>query len=147
MYKIRFGILSTAKIGIEQVIPAMQNGEYTEIAAIASRERNKAIEAAEILNIPKAYESYEKLLADPEIDAVYIPLPNHLHVPWSIKALEAGKHVLCEKPIGLNAVEAQQLLDASAEYPHLKVMEALCTGTIPGGFGPKASSMKAGSDP
>jgi len=81
MYKIRFGILSTAKIGIEQVIPAMQNGEYTEIAAIASRERNKAIEAAEILNIPKAYESYEKLLADPEIDAVYIPLPNHLHVP------------------------------------------------------------------
>lgn len=124
MDKIRFGILSTAKIGIEQVIPAMQNGEYTEIAAIASRERNKAIEAAETLNIPKAYESYEELLADPEIDAVYIPLPNHLHVPWSIKALEAGKHVLCEKPIGLNAGEAQQLLDVSAEYPRLKVMEA-----------------------
>jgi predicted dehydrogenase len=99
MTKIRWGILSTAKIGVTKVIPAMQRGELTEVVAIASRSESKAREAADKLGIPKSYGSYEALLADPEVDAVYNPLPNDQHVPWSIKALEAGKHVLCEKPI------------------------------------------------
>jgi predicted dehydrogenase len=124
MSRIRWGVLSTAKIGTEQVIPAMQSGQYCEIAAIASRNLDKAQAAARQLGIPKAYGSYEELLADPDIDAVYIPLPNHLHVPWSIKALDAGKHVLCEKPIGLTATEARELLDAAQKRPGLKVMEA-----------------------
>jgi predicted dehydrogenase len=122
--KIRWGILSTAKIGTEKVIPAMQAGQQCEITAIASRDLDKARAAAEQLNIPRAYGSYEELLADAEVDAVYNPLPNHLHVPWSIKALEAGKHVLCEKPIALSSEEAQELVDTSMKYPHLKVMEA-----------------------
>lgn len=124
MNRIRWGILSTARIGTEQVIPAMQAGEYCEIAAIASRDLGKAQEAARRLGIPKAFGSYEDLLADPEVDAIYNPLPNHLHVPWSIKALDAGKHVLCEKPIALTAAEAQELLDAAQKRPELKVMEA-----------------------
>ncbi len=124
MKKIRWGILSTAKIGTETVIPAMQLGEYCRVTAIASRQLEKAQEAARQLSIEKVYGSYEELLADPDIDAVYIPLPNHLHVPWAIKALNAGKHVLCEKPIGLNAAEAQKLLDTSRKFPHQKVMEA-----------------------
>ncbi|RME80061.1 MAG: gfo/Idh/MocA family oxidoreductase [Caldilineae bacterium] len=122
--RVRWGVLSTAKIGTEKVIPAMQKGRYSEIVAIASRDRSRAEAAADRLGIPKAYGSYEALLADPDIDAVYIPLPNHLHVPWSVRALEAGKHVLCEKPIGLSSAEAEQLLDASRQHPHLKVMEA-----------------------
>jgi len=122
--KVRWGILSTAKIGIEQVIPAMQSGKYCDIVSIASRNLDKAQAVAKQLGIPKAYGSHEELLADPDIDAVYIPLPNHLHVPWSIKALDAGKHVLCEKPIGLTAAEAQELLDAAQKRPQLKVMEA-----------------------
>ena len=124
MSKVRWGILSTAKIGVEKVIPAMQLGEYCEIMAIASRDLGKAQAAAEPLGIPRIYGSYEALLADPEIDAVYNPLPNHLHVPWSIKALEAGKHVLVEKPIGLTSAEGQQLLDAARQHPELKMMEA-----------------------
>jgi predicted dehydrogenase len=124
MSRIRWGVLSTAKIGTEQVIPAMQSGQYCEMTAIASRNLDKAQAAARQLGIPKAYGSYEELLADPDIDAVYIPLPNHLHVPWSIKALDAGKHVLCEKPIGLTAAEARELLDAAQKRPELKVMEA-----------------------
>ncbi|MEJ6978938.1 Gfo/Idh/MocA family oxidoreductase [Pedobacter sp. P351] len=124
MKKIRWGILSTAKIGLEKVIPAMQAGKNCEITAIASRNPEFARAAAEQLNIEKAFGSYEELLSDPAIDAVYIPLPNHLHVPWTLKALKAGKHVLCEKPIALSAAEAQQLLDATRQYPHLKVMEA-----------------------
>jgi len=124
MKKIRWGILSTARIGIETVIPAMQLGEYCTVTAIASRKLEKAQAAARQLGIEKAYGSYEELLADPDIDAVYIPLPNHLHVSWTIRALKAGKHVLCEKPIGLNAAEAQKLLDAARKFPHLKVMEA-----------------------
>ena len=87
---------------VRKVIPAMQQGEWTEIAGIASRDLAKAQEAARTLGIPKAYGSYAEMLADPEIDAVYNPLPNHLHVPVSIEAAEAGKHVLCEKPIGLD---------------------------------------------
>src|SRR5438270_8381120 len=124
MQKVRWGVLSTADIGTGQVIPAMQQGTYCEIAAIASRSLEKARAAAAQLGIPKAYGSYEELLADPEIDAIYNPLPNHLHVPWSIKALEAGKHVLCEKPIAMTSTEAQKLADAARQYPHLKVMEA-----------------------
>jgi predicted dehydrogenase len=124
MSKVRWGILSTAYIGVEKVIPAMQQGEYCQTTAIASRSLDRAKAAAEQLGIPKAYGSYEELLADPQVDAVYNPLPNHLHVPWSIKAIEAGKHVLCEKPIGLTSDEGQKLVDAARAHPELKVMEA-----------------------
>ena len=124
MKKIRWGVLSTANIGLEKVIPAMQQGEYCEMAVIASQSLERAKGAAAQLGIAKAYGSYEELLADTEIDAVYIPLPNHLHVPWSIKALKAGKHVLCEKPIGLKTAEAEDLLKEAQKYPELKVMEA-----------------------
>ncbi|MCH7751792.1 MAG: Gfo/Idh/MocA family oxidoreductase, partial [Planctomycetes bacterium] len=124
MSKLRFGILSTAKIGTQQVIPAMQAGQFTEVTAIASRDLQRAQAAASELDIPRAYGSYEALLADAEVDAIYNPLPNHLHVPWSIKALQAGKHVLCEKPIGLSADEGQQLVDAGGRHPQLKLMEA-----------------------
>ena len=124
MKKIRWGVLSTAKIGIKKVIPAMQLGKYCKFTAIASRQLEKAQAAARRLGIEKAYGSYEELLADCDVDAIYLPLPNHLHVPWAIKALKAGKHVLCEKPIGLNAAEAQELLETSRKFPRLKVMEA-----------------------
>lgn len=124
MSKVRWGVLSTAHIGTATVIPAMQQGTYCEVTAIASRDRARGQSVAQQLGIPKSYGSYEELLADPDIDAVYIPLPNHLHVPWSIKALEAGKHVLCEKPIAPTAAEAQKLVDAAKQYPNLKIMEA-----------------------
>jgi predicted dehydrogenase len=124
MKKIRWGVLSTAKIGRERVIPAMQAGAYCSIDAIASRNEAQAKQTAAALNIPKAYGSYEALLKDADIDAVYIPLPNHLHVPWAIKALAANKHVLCEKPIGLTAAEAKQLQQAASQKPQLKIMEA-----------------------
>jgi len=123
--RVRWGVLSTADIGVAKVIPAMQRSTVSVITAIASRDLEKAQAVAARLGIPKAYGSYDALLADPEIDAVYNPLPNHLHVPWSLKALEAGKHVLCEKPVALTAAEAQELADARARYPHLKVMEAV----------------------
>ena len=124
MKKINWGILSTAKIGIEKVIPAMQQGKLSEIVAIASRTHESAREAAKNLKIPKAFGSYQDLLDDTSIDAVYIPLPNHMHVPWTIKALAANKHVLCEKPIALTATEAKELLKETEKFPHLKVMEA-----------------------
>lgn len=124
MDKIRWGILSTAKIGMEKVIPAMQQSRHGRVTAIASRSEEKARGAADALGIPDSYGSYEALLDDEEIDAVYIPLPNHLHVPWSIRAMEAGKHVLCEKPIGLSTGEAEQLSKEAEGYPDLKVMEA-----------------------
>ncbi len=122
--KIKWGVLSTAKIGVKNVIPSMQKGELSEITAIASRNIDNAKNTTIELGIPTYYGSYEELLSDPEIDAIYNPLPNHLHVSWTIKALEAGKHVLCEKPIGLNANEAEKLITASKKYTHLKVMEA-----------------------
>jgi len=109
MHRVRWGVLSTARIGVERVIPAMQAGEHCEVVAIASRSLEKARGAAQRLGIPKAYGSYEALLADPDVEAVYNPLPNHLHVPWSIRALEAGKHVLCEKPLAVSAEDAQPL--------------------------------------
>src|SRR5262245_425824 len=124
MTRLRWGILSTAKIGIDKVIPAMQAGKHCDIVAIGSRDLGKAKAAAAQLRIAKAYGSYEELLADPDIDAIYNATPNHLHVPWSIKCLEAGKHVLCEKPIGMNVREAQELLAAAKGHPRLKIMEA-----------------------
>jgi predicted dehydrogenase len=124
MAKIRWGILSTAKIGVKKVIPAMQNGQFCQIDAIASRSLENAQKLARDLNIPKAYGSYEELLHDPDIDAIYNPLPNHLHVPWSIKALQAAKHVLCEKPIALSAAEGQKLVDFAKTKSNLKIMEA-----------------------
>jgi predicted dehydrogenase len=124
MRKVRWGVISTADIGLNKVLPAMQRGQYCDIVGIASRKLASAQEAASRLGIRKAYGSYEALLADPEIEAVYNPLPNHLHVPWSLKALEAGKHVLCEKPLALNAAQAQSLVDAARRHPELKLMEA-----------------------
>jgi predicted dehydrogenase len=112
--KLRWGVLSTAAIGVKKVIPAMQLGEFSSITAIASRDLGKAQEAATALGITSAYGSYEELLADPEIGAIYNPLPNHLHVPWTIRAAEAGKHVLCEKPLSLTVAEAKTLLDVRA---------------------------------
>ncbi|PIE33186.1 NAD-binding protein [candidate division KSB3 bacterium] len=112
MAKVKWGIISTAKIARLHVIPGMQAGNYSEVYAIASRDFERAQQTAQELSIPKAYGSYEELFADPDVQAVYNPLPNHLHVPWSIKAAEAGKHVLCEKPMGVDAADAQQLVDA-----------------------------------
>ncbi|MCV0429631.1 MAG: Gfo/Idh/MocA family oxidoreductase [Roseibium sp.] len=109
--KIRWGIVSTARIGREKVIPGIQRSRTGVAAAIASRNIQVAEDAAGALGIGKAYGSYEDLLADPDIDAIYNPLPNHLHVPMTIMAVEAGKHVLCEKPIALNTNEAKQLLN------------------------------------
>src|SRR5260370_17058222 len=108
--KVKWGVLGVASIATRRVIPGMQKGEWSEIAAIASRDLKKAKDAARKLGIPKAYGSYEELLADTEIEAVYNPLPNHLHVPWSIKAAEAEKHVLCEKPLNLTLAEPRPLL-------------------------------------
>jgi predicted dehydrogenase len=124
MNKLRWGVLSTAKIGLEKVIPATMRSPRSSVVAIASRDVSRALAAASKLGIPRAYGSYEELLSDAEVDAIYNPLPNHLHVPWSIKALEAGKHVLVEKPIGLSAAEGQKLVDAARQFPKLKVMEA-----------------------
>ncbi len=124
MRTVSWGILSTAKIAIEKVIPGMQKGRFCRITGLASRDLTKAQASAALLHIPKTYGSYEALLADPDIEAVYIPLPNHLHVDWSIKALEAGKHVLCEKPIGMDAADAERLQKASGERPQLSIMEA-----------------------
>jgi len=122
--KVRWGILSTAKIGREKVIPGIQKSPNCTVDAICSRNLDQAKTTAKLLNIEKAYGSYEELLNDPDIDAVYIPLPNHLHVEWAIKAMQAGKHVLCEKPIGISSGEALKLLQEARKYPHLKVMEA-----------------------
>jgi predicted dehydrogenase len=124
MMKVRWGVLSTANIGVKKVIPGMLQGEYCDLVGIASRSLEKARAVAAELGFTRVYGSYEELLDDPEIEAVYIPLPNHLHVPWSIASLEAGKHVLCEKPIGLTSAEGEELLQASKEHPELKIMEA-----------------------
>src|SRR5204863_2539447 len=107
---VRWGVLGTGRIGTRKVIPAMQRGTHSVVAAVASRDRGRGEAAAAALGIAKVHEAYDALLADPDIDAIYNPLPNHLHVPWTIRAAEAGKHVLCEKPIALNAEEAGQLI-------------------------------------
>lgn len=124
MKKVNWGVMSTANIAVKNVIPSMQKGEYCTIAAISSRNLENAKLVAEKLGIDTYYGSYEELLADPNIDAIYNPLPNHLHVPWTIKALKAGKHVLCEKPVSITAQEAEELLQEAKSHPHLKVMEA-----------------------
>lgn len=124
MKKLRWGVLSTAKIGQTKVIPAIQASTFNTVTAIASRNVEVASRAAANCGISKAYGSYEELLADPDIDVIYNPLPNHLHVPWSIKALRAGKHVLCEKPLGLNTADAEKLVAEAALHPHLLTMEA-----------------------
>ncbi len=110
--KVSWGVLGAAKIGLEKVIPAMQRGEVSRVDAIASRDIAKARRAAAALGIGKAYGSYEELLADPAIEAIYNPLPNELHAPWTKRALEAGKHVLCEKPIALDWTQASALIEA-----------------------------------
>src|SRR3954462_10282243 len=117
--KVRWGVLGAANIAVKKVIPAMQQGRWSEVTAIASRDLEKARRAAEQLGVPVVYGSYEELLADPAVEAVYNPLPNHLHVPWSIRAMEAGKHVLCEKPVGLDAEDARKLADAAARTGRL----------------------------
>ncbi|HEY2857492.1 MAG TPA: Gfo/Idh/MocA family oxidoreductase [Terracidiphilus sp.] len=121
--KVRWGVLSTAAIGVKKVIPGMQQGQYSAVTAIASRDLSRARQTADQLGIAKAYGSYEDLLADPEIDAIYNPLPNQLHVPWTAKAAEAGKHVLCEKPLSMTVAEAESLL-AVRERTGVKIGEA-----------------------
>jgi len=128
--KVRWGVLSTAGIGVKKVVPAMQKGEWIEVTAIASRDLHKAEETARTLGIARAYGSYEELLADPQIEAIYNPLPNQLHVPWSIKAAEAGKHVLCEKPISMTVAEAKTLL-AVQERTGVIIGEAFMVRTHP----------------
>ena len=115
MDTLRWGILSTANIARKKVVPGMRKAQRCSIVAIASRDAKRADEAASELRIPRAHPSYEGLLADPEVDAVYIPLPNHLHAEWSIAASRAGKHVLCEKPLALNADDAQRMIDVARE--------------------------------
>lgn len=119
--KVKWGVLSTARIGLREVIPAMQRGNFTEITAIASRSVESARDAARQMNIPKFYGSYEKLLEDPEIEAVYIPLPNHMHIPWIRASVDAGKHVLCEKPLVLHAEEVEEVME-------LRDRSGLCIG-------------------
>ncbi|HEY7516040.1 MAG TPA: Gfo/Idh/MocA family oxidoreductase, partial [Vicinamibacteria bacterium] len=128
--KVRWGVLGVAGIAVKKVVPAMQRGTDTLVLAIASRTLDKAREAAGPLGIAKAYGSYEELLADPEIEAVYNPLPNPLHVPWSIRAVEEGKHVLCEKPSALSAEEARTLL-AARDRAGVLVQEAFMVRAHP----------------
>jgi predicted dehydrogenase len=128
--EIRWGILGVAKIALDKVIPAIQAGRTGKVVAIASRSIEKARAAADRFAIPQAYGSYEELLGDADVDAIYNPLPNHLHVPWSLRALDAGKHVLCEKPIALDASEASQLVEARARTGRL-VQEAAMVRTHP----------------
>ena len=128
--KVSWGVLGVANIAIKKVIPAMQLGEWSEVTAIASRNLSKAQSAAAEMNIPRAFGSYDELLADPDIEAIYIPLPNHLHVEWTIKAAEAGKHVLCEKPISLSVKEGLQLFSVQKRTA-VKIEEAFMVRTHP----------------
>jgi predicted dehydrogenase len=121
--RLRWGILSTAAIGRHKVIPAIQRGERCEVVAIASRDAGVAARVADELGIPSAHASYEALLADPGVDAVYIPLPNHLHKPWTIAAARAGKHVMCEKPLALSAADAEEMIEV-CEREGVRLMEA-----------------------
>lgn len=128
--EFRWGVLSTAAIGQKKVIPAMQRGEHTRVTAIASRDVEKARKVAAALDIATAYGSYEELLADPNIDAIYNPLPNNLHVEWTAKAAEAGKHVLCEKPLSVTVAEAKTLL-AVRKRTGVKIGEAFMIRSFP----------------
>jgi len=128
--RLRWGILSSSKFARTKVIPALLRAETLEVAAIASRDLATARAHADTFGIPTAYGSYEELLADPTIDVIYNPLPNHLHVPWSIRAAQAGKHVLCEKPLGLNAAEVDPLI-AARDAARVVVGEAFMVATHP----------------
>jgi predicted dehydrogenase len=130
MKRVRFGVLGAANIAVKKVIPGMKGCVRAEVAGIASRTLGKAVEAARELGIPKAYGSYEELLADPEIDAIYNPLPNHLHLQWSVKAAEAGKHVLCEKPITMSAAECRELI-AARDRTGVRMAEAFMVAVHP----------------
>lgn len=127
---VRWGILGAANIALTKVIPAMRLSPLSQVVAIASRSESKARDAASALGIPRAYGSYEELIADPDVEAIYNPLPNHLHVPWSIRAAEAGKHVLCEKPIALSAAEARELR-AVRDRTGVQIAEAFMVRTHP----------------
>jgi len=124
MTRLRWGILSTSNFAQQKILPALQTSEHAVVSAVASRNLSNAQAVAAQFGVERAYGAYEDLLADKTIDVVYVPLPNHLHVPWSIKALEAGKHVLCEKPIAISANQAQQLVAVAGRFPKLKAMEA-----------------------
>ncbi len=128
--KVRWGVLGAAKIAVEKVIPAMQKGEWSSVVGVASRDAGRAARVAGGLGVAKSYGSYEELLADPDIEAVYNPLPNHLHVPWTLKAAEAGKHVLCEKPVAMSAAEARSLIEAR-DRRGVKIQEAFMVRTHP----------------
>ncbi len=128
--KVQWGVIGVANIATAKVIPAMQRGEWSEVVAIASRDQSRAAKAAIELGIPKAYGSYEELLVDPEVEAVYNPLPNHLHMPWSLRAAQAGKHVLCEKPIVLSVAECRSLIE-TRDRAGVKIGEAFMVGTHP----------------
>jgi predicted dehydrogenase len=128
--KVRWGVLGAANIAVEKVIPAMQLGERSRITAIASRDLAKAEKAAHKLDIPKAYGSYDELLQDPDVDAIYNPLPNHLHIPWTIRAAEAGKHVLCEKPLSMNVGEALRIIEVR-DRTGVMIQEAFMIRTHP----------------
>ena len=121
--KVRWGILSTARIGQKRLIPAIQKSKNAVVTSIASRDKGKAKGFAREMGIPHAMGSYEELLASKDVDAVYIPLPNSLHKEWTVKAAEAGKHVLCEKPMGLDPEEVKSM-DAAARASNVKIMEA-----------------------
>ncbi|MEK6613180.1 MAG: Gfo/Idh/MocA family oxidoreductase [Gemmatimonadota bacterium] len=127
---VRWGILGAANIAVKLVIPALQRGANSEVVAIASRDASKARAAAADLGIARAYGSYQELLDDPDVDAIYNPLPNHLHVPWSIRAAEAGKHVLCEKPLSLTTAEARDLI-AARDRTGVQIGEAFMVRTHP----------------
>src|ERR1700740_1112013 len=128
--KVKWGILSTASIAQRRVLPAMLNCQRAEITAVASRSLDKAKSVAAKFSIPKVYGSYEELLADPEIEVIYNPLPNHMHVEWSIRAASHGKHVLCEKPLSNTVAEVRRLLEARDKY-RVKVGEAFMVRTHP----------------
>jgi predicted dehydrogenase len=128
--KVRWGVLGVARIATQKVIPAMIRGQLTDVVAIASRDTDKAKQAAATFGIPRAYGSYEELLTDPDIEAVYNPLPNHLHVEWTTRAAEAGKHVLCEKPIAMSAAEAERLLHVR-DRTGVHIQEAFMVRTHP----------------
>ena len=111
---VRWGVVGCADIAVRKVVPALRASTHGEVLAIASRDERRAATTAGGLGIPRAYGSYDALLADPDVEAVYIPLPNHLHREWTIRAAAAGKHVLCEKPLALTAAEAEEMVDACA---------------------------------
>ena len=121
--RLRWGILSTADIARRKVVPGMRRSTRSEVVAVGSRSESAARAFADELGIPRAHDSYEALLADPEVDAVYIPLPNHLHLEWTLAAARAGKHVLCEKPLALTAADAERMVEA-CDVAGVKLMEA-----------------------